>query len=233
MATKSPRLVKELRSLFGAARWLVGVSLLIFIGLFFVSPSKSVWHPIGMARVPITTQASAFTPKSDSPHQGELHFKSLEGRIAARNFADDSALRPVVRWIDFWSLLVPSLIALAFVDALWRLCRHVENGRIFTAANFGLVRWLGALIIIATLTDCGIQTWSSYYLAHFLQDHVSLDGLTFVASRPVTNFATFVELLRAHFTFDLSYLITGLLVLGLASVFQQGLALKEEADLTV
>jgi hypothetical protein len=179
------------------------------------------------------------------PHDvGEVFFKvptvhvqgAAEGARPAilRNLRGDLSLTaPTAADQQFqWRTAVLKVmveLAVAFLVChwMWRLCRHVENGDIFTPTNLMLVRRLGALLIIDALVGFGLGVWTANQLSQYIYDRVSFPGLELVPP----SYSILVHARTAGL--EINQIITGLLVLCLVEVFRQGLKLKHEADLTV
>jgi hypothetical protein len=113
---------------------------------------------------------------------------------------------------------------------MWRLCRNVENGEIFSMGNLQLVRRLGWLLIADAVAGFAVQLWTARYVASYINANLSFRGLQ-VASPNSADFLSSMAPTSADLA--ISQIIYGLLVLCLTEVFRQGVKLKQEADLTV
>jgi hypothetical protein len=131
-----------------------------------------------------------------------------------------------------WSVTFGVGLILAFFVChwMWRLCRNVENGEIFSMGNLQLVRRLGWLLIADAVAGFAVQLWTARYVASYINANLSFRGLQ-VASPNSTDFLSSMAPTSADLA--ISQIIYGLLALCLTEVFRQGVKLKQEADLTV
>jgi hypothetical protein len=126
-------------------------------------------------------------------------------------------------------ILIKALFLTALFELLRRLFRNVGRGDSFTPQSVRLVQIVGFLLIgyavVAGLTG-SLFAWAAYdYFTQHTQIAVSGTPLRLPAA-------------GHHPPFDMSVFghpifFSGLLVLALAEVFRQGLALQNENDLTV
>lgn len=143
-----------------------------------------------------------------------------QARVAVENTKEDPELRSVIR-SGFPSQLSLAGIGIVVCDLLRRLCRNVERGEVFCAANLKLMRTLGAVMMASSILFTISVGWRDYQVATYVSRHTNL--------QPQSPFAP--HALLTHL--DFGSLLIGLVVLVLTEVFRQGLALKRESDLTV
>lgn len=222
-------LARSLRLLFGAARIFCLIAIPVTLLGLLLPPRWGIPSNVH------TSAAVSFWPNGFSvqqdihPAAAELRLASLTGAVGINEkLAGSEAMAALNRETLLPSLLLTYLIAAVVCDILWRLCGNVERGSVFTETNLKLVRWLGILLALGTPLSAFVQHWTDYRLNVFALQHLSFGGLT-----PLPAEFHGFETLLLTFLNHLSALITGLLILVLAEVFRQGLALKQEADLTV
>jgi hypothetical protein len=122
-------------------------------------------------------------------------------------------------WVQWWYLLI---VDLAFVLSIWelnlvrRVVRSVASGDPFTAANARLLRIVGALLLLESVTTSGAER---------LFNEVILNGIFIDGGRVL------VEWGGAGWFSQSIY--AAWIVLILSEVFRQGAALRDEQSLTV
>jgi hypothetical protein len=115
----------------------------------------------------------------------------------------------------------------ALLHLAYRLCRNVRDGEMFSPSNLRLVRGLGLTLIAYSVVAGVCDGWFHFHRDQPGGETLIVEGLAVGAPRTL-GFGTYWML---HFSGRL--FLTGLLVLILTHVFQRGLELKRENDLTV
>jgi hypothetical protein len=171
------------------------------------------------------------------------HVDSTQVVVAElRNLRAELAFQPsdkegvaLERWtvLPTWAVLMA--FSLLLCHLLWRLCSNVERGEIFTTTNLKLVRGMGTALIGYTIVSSLAVTWINHRVARYASEHLSFGDLKLAPTLEATSgVGRFFDAARAYILhFDVSLLVTGLLVLALAEVFRQGLELRQETELTV
>ena len=129
-------------------------------------------------------------------------------------------------------LVLTYVLFLAVIfDLLRRLFRNVGRGESFTPQSVRLVQIIGGALIVFAVAEAIIKGWYMRMVAAYLLQHSALTVSGSAVRLPQLNPA------QIHFghwlPFGQSAFWSGLLVLALAEVFRQGLALRRDADLTV
>ena len=116
-------------------------------------------------------------------------------------------------------------------DLLRRLFRNVERGESFTPQSVRLVQIVGGALIAFAVAATIIKTWYLRIVFAYLLQHTEIA----VSGTPVRLPPVNAEHLHIGqwLPFGESMFWSGLLVLALAEVFRQGLALKRDAELRV
>jgi hypothetical protein len=127
-------------------------------------------------------------------------------------------------------LLMYGIFFAALFELLRRLFRNVGSGQSFTTQSVRLVQIVGGSLIVFSLVTAIAESWFAYAMYGYLAQHaqVAISGTPVQlppAQRP--------PLLGNGFPLHRPALFAGLLVLALAEVFRQGLALQRDNDLTV
>lgn len=130
-------------------------------------------------------------------------------------------------------LLINVIFSGAIFELLRRLFRNVGHGKSFTRQSVALVQWIGGALILYSFVSALAVGW----LAHAYIGYVVQHAVITISGTPV-RFPTFRDvtvpgIFFRRFPFGAPEFFSGLLVLALSEVFRQGLALKNENDLTV
>lgn len=128
-------------------------------------------------------------------------------------------------------ILINMLFFVVLFDLLRRLFRNVGRGDSFTPQTVRLVQTLGVSLLVFSLVSAFAEGWFMREIYGYLAQHavVSISG-TAIRIPPPTGI-TFGG--GQNFPFGTPIFFSGLLVLALAEVFRQGLALKRESELTI
>jgi hypothetical protein len=145
----------------------------------------------------------------------------VKGDIALKGGADGVLTLVKRKFVPLG--LVDCLFLAVLFDLLRRLFRNVERGDSFTEPNIRLVQIVGVSLMVFALASGALDFWASREIARYFVEHVTVPGGTLHVAPPEA---------RAGLTLDSAF-FAGLLVLALAEVFRQGLALKRENELTV
>ena len=126
-------------------------------------------------------------------------------------------------------LLIYAVFFAALFELLRRLFRNVGRGDSFTPQSVRLVQIVGGALIVFSLISAVGESWFAHAMYAYLTEHTqfAISG-TSVRLPPAENTHLIVRL-----PFGSPVFLSGLLVLALAEVFRQGLALQRESDLTV
>lgn len=232
----SPLLTTELRSLFSFIRCVM-IFWLGVLPIWFVSNWHSPSHwttgfgSMAFDPAAITLRAA---PSPNAKIVEGIKLRTLSSELVVADRAEGAKLMEATRVPVFVASMARALILFVIADLLWRLCRAVERGEVFSPGNFRLVRWLGLALTIRPIIGLVADTWKNATIARYVEDHVTFEGLRVIAtSTGLDRWERAVENVTHFGDFDFSLFITGLLVLALAEVFRRGLVLKQEADLTV
>lgn len=216
---------------------LTGVLVLpLFLALDPGKTSISTSSITEMRKVGLAPEGNAFTLQTDSPQTEGNQIAELQGMIRWGGTANGTALGAWGKGLLFMLALVDILFFVVQCDLLRRLFRNVARGESFTARNIHLVHWMGGAIIVFTLVSSAAQTWGHYQVISYLQQHASVPGtsMKFVPP-PVDSSDTLLGFIHKGYRIQIGWkgILSGLLVLALGEVFRQGVALKEETELTI
>jgi hypothetical protein len=152
---------------------------------------------------------------------------ALRGNVMI-NLEKGGALIELLKHYGLPMIMLYTVYYAVLFDLLRRLFRNVERRESFTQQNLRLVQTIGISLLVFSLVSALGESW----FAHALYTYLSQNS-TFTIS------GTTIHLPSSHgFRFSggsggSPIFFSGLLVLALSEVFRQGLALKNEHDLTV
>jgi hypothetical protein len=123
-------------------------------------------------------------------------------------------------------VLINTIFFAVLFDLLRRLFRNVGRGESFTRQSVYLVQIVGASLLVFSLVSAFAENWFARAVLDYLARHsvVTISGTSLHLPAPGDG----IGVDGGHWVF-----FSGLLVLALSEVFRQGLALKNENDLTV
>jgi len=225
----SNNLPSNLRFLFGCLRGLIIFSVVVFVIASLLLPWLSSHDakrkpPLSMqvlAEVTLDFEPGVYHVQATGAASGDVALSWVHGTLRGNSASADAELAALGRWRFLLRLATPAFFYVC-VDLLWRLCRNVERGQVFSESNTRYVRNLGLVILIYQAVACGAGYWYARMVDGFLLQRVVAEGVK----------------LKLHwrsevFPIDPTLIVTGLLLLALSEVFRQGLALKKENELTV
>jgi len=128
-------------------------------------------------------------------------------------------------------ILLNTVFLTVLFDLLRRLFRNVGRGESFTWQSIYLVQIVGGWLIVFSLLSAVAESWFSHAVITYVAQHAAVTISGTQIHLPAPGHMAFPG---AHgFPFGSPIFYSGLLVLALSEVFRQGLALKNENDLTV
>ena len=222
---KSSRLISNVRRLFGFFRGTVVLGAVILPLLIFVQ-RPDIAHTLG--EVSFKSPARVAKNTADGTSR-TVEIENLRGDLSLQLVTP--AERNLHRTVCSVTFGVGLILAFFSFHWMWRLCRNVENGEIFSAGNLQLVRRLGWLVIAEAVASFAVQLWAARYVASYINANLSFRGLQ-VAPPNSTDFLS-SSMGTTSADLAITQIIYGLLGLCLTEVFRQGIKLKQEADLTV
>lgn len=219
------QLISNLRSLFGVLRVLTAI-------VFLASPLPllAIWLPgdIVIGTVHVTSPVVALKPAADGSTR-PAQISNLRGDL--RLPAKSAAVGLPYQIAHTVTGMIHCAFAFVILTLLWRICRNVEQGELFTHANLKSFRRMGIATVTFTFVRFGLSFWTDASTRAFVQDQlVAVQG---VQIAPTSLLSMFTDPYTSAVFFDVDGLVTGLLIIALSEVFRRGLELQEEAALTV
>lgn len=186
--------------------------------------------PIGQMALP--AGESELKHKADLSKPAPLEIDAVRGIMKMDFLNLDTSGR-----VALWKTLLPAKLLLGLFGwtlfgLLSGICANISSGNVFSLRNVSLVKWLGFTLIAYSLIGSVIERWASYVMSGYLNAHFAL--VTENATEMLTGSLYAFQLTRgSNLLSGSSELVVGCLVLVMAEVFRQGLALKTENELTV
>jgi hypothetical protein len=128
-------------------------------------------------------------------------------------------------------ILMNTIFFALLFDLLRRLFRNVGRGDSFTPQSIRLVQYLGGSLLVFSVVSAFAEHWFGQAAFAYLANHTVITVSGTALHIPAMSATLFPHLHVLPFGSPVFY--SGLLVLALSEVFRQGLALKNENDLTV
>ena len=175
-------------------------------------------------------QPAEFALQVPPDGKGESAFsaKAFNGAVTVTVEKADAMVELLMRY-GLPVILIKVLFLTALFEVLRRLFRNVGQGNSFTPQSVRLVQIVGFLLIGFSVAAGLGESWFAWAAYDYVSQHTQI----VVSGTPVR-----LPAAGSHPWFDMSVFghpvfFSGLLVLALAEVFRQGLALKHDNDLTV
>ena len=218
-------------------RWaftvLAGLTAFAAVGLvavFLIDPTLPPDARFGPFHGDFMGQPATFALQPDAGGQGEpvLDMRAFNGNIAMTVDKPSGVIELLKRY-GLPLLLIYAVFFAALFEVLRRLFRNVGRGDSFTPQSVRLVQIVGGALIVFSLVSAIGESWFVHAMYAYLAEHTQIAISGASVRLPPAEPAP----LLGHSPFGSSVFFSGLLVLALAEVFRQGLALQRENDLTV
>jgi hypothetical protein len=224
-ASRLPRIISFL---FALSSWLAGLVAVAVLAVIVINPHFTGHGVIGGSVIELSPPAGNLAIKADG---GDTVFviTSMRGNLGMANGTGQELFRLVKRTI-LPLILVYAVFFTALFDLLRRLFRNVGRGDSFTRGNIRLVYAVGIALIVFSLASAAAEGWLSMVIIDYFRQHavIAKGGLLVV-----TGDANALTISHESGLYGSPVFFSGLLVLALAEVFRQGLALKEDGALTI
>ena len=228
--TNTSWLPKILRWLFAVFSVISGIAAIAVCAVIVINPNlpATAIAQIGPLDLDFMGQPGTIAVHSSQGDFG-LAVTALRGMVTLHADKGGELIR-LLKLYGLPLLLVYTAFFAVLFDLLRRLFRNVGRGESFTQQNLRLVQTIGISLLVYSLVSAAGEGLFSYELLSFLSQHtmVSIGGSMLHFPPP------------DHMTiggdatpFGSPVFFSGLLVLALSEVFRQGLAIKNENDLTV
>ena len=224
---KIPSLPKTLRLLFGAAQLFIvlGASLMLVVLLAPLASPRAANAVIALSYsgLLLKTSPNVLHLKTATSGPADIQVSELRADLELNLLSSDPQLANAVRAALLPELIFGAVASYFFLRLLRRLCHRIENGEVLSDANLRAVRHIGFYYLLFGLAYGALKFWADFKLGVYLVEHTTFSGIK----------ATLATYDWLEFSFFINDAFTGLLILLLSEAFRQGLALKQENDLTV
>jgi len=209
---------------------LTALAAVVLIAVILVDPTLPPDARFGPVHGQLMGQPATLALQPHASGQGEpaLSARAFNGNVTMTVDKPAGAIELLKRY-GLPLLLIYTVFFTALFELLRRLFRNVGRGESFTPQSVRLVQVVGGALIIFSLISAVGESWFAHAMYAYLTEHTqfAISG-TSVRLPPAENTQLVVRL-----PFGSPVFLSGLLVLALAEVFRQGLALQRESDLTV
>ena len=223
-------LPKLFRWVFTVLAVLTALAAVVLIAVILVDPTLPPDARFGPVHGQLMGQPATLALQPHASGQGEpaLSARAFNGNVTMTVDKPAGAIELLKRY-GLPLLLIYTVFFTALFELLRRLFRNVGRGESFTPQSVRLVQVVGGALIIFSLISAVGESWFAHAMYAYLSEHTqfAISG-TSVRLPPAEN-----TQLVARLPFGSPVFLSGLLVLALAEVFRQGLALQRESDLTV
>ncbi len=223
-------LPKLFRWVFTVLAILTALAAVGLIAVILVDPTLPPDARFGPVHGEFMGQPATLALQPDASGQGEpaLSARAFNGNVTMTVDKPSGAIELLKRY-GLPLLLIYAVFFTALFELLRRLFRNVGRGDSFTPQSVRLVQIVGGALIVFSLISAVGESWFAHAMYAYLTEHtqIAISG-TSVRLPPAENMP-----LLGRFPFGSPVFFSGLLVLALAEVFRQGLALQRESDLTV
>ena len=225
-------LPKAFRWLFTILEVLAGLAAVGVVIAILVDPTLPPGAHFGPIHGDVLGQAAEFALQPQGTGQGEpaLQANLFNGTVAM-TVKEPGGLIALAKQYGFPLLLIYVLFAAAVLDCLRRLFRNVGRGESFSPQSVRLVQIVGgSLVVFAVIATIGESLFAHAAFSYLMQHtDIAVGGTPVRLPHVDPNHVRVGNWLP----FGRGTFWSGLLVLALAEVFRQGLALKRDNDLTV
>ena len=224
-------LPKLFRVAFAALAILAALCAVVVVVAMLVRPELPADARLGPLNGELLGQPASAVVHSGSDGRVEpaLELRAFSGNVAVTVNRAAGAVR-LLNAYGLPVLLVYAVFFTALFELLRRLFRNVGRGESFSPQSVRLVQVVGGLLIAFAFVTAIAESWLAYALYDYLVQYtqVAVSGTPVLlppADRP--------PLLGYESPFGSPEFLAGLLVLALAEVFRQGLALQRDNELTI
>ncbi|HZS27994.1 MAG TPA: DUF2975 domain-containing protein [Candidatus Angelobacter sp.] len=251
-------LPKFLKWLFGAfeitvAVWAIVNLARLAIVVYGTNTHSESWWSLG--GIGFRIDSSAYHLVSPTINPSALSIRDVFGSVGIK-FSEAGPLIRSLFWPLIGVLLSKTLAIVALCDLLRRMFRSVERREVFSAGNIRNLQKIGVLIIALTVAIAFFERSYGVRTVEFINKNITVQGTVAIEIRlqpphgmTAGNYWIHGFLVRIDedqlvfgfarhrdfflLTFDPRGIFLGLVLIGLGEALRQGLALKEENELTV
>jgi len=227
----SPYLPNLFRTVFTVLAALTALAAVVIIVAMAIDPTLPPDAHFGPVRGDVLGQPAviALQPDAKGPGQPALTVTAFRGNVAM-TVDQPAGVIELFKTYGLPLLLIHAVFFTALFELLRRLFRNVGRGESFTLQSVRLVQIIGASLVVFSLLSTVGESWFVPAIYAYLVEHTEIA----ISGSPVRlPPAESPPWLGHGFPFGSTAFFSGLLVLALAEVFRQGLALQRDNELTV
>ena len=224
-------LPKLFRVAFAALAVLAAFFAVCVVAAMLVDPELPSDARFGPVKGVFLGQSASFAvyPASDAHGESALELRAFDGNVALTVNRAAGAVR-LFNSYGLPVLLVYAVFFATLFELLRRLFRNVGRGESFSPQSVRLVQIVGGSLIVFAFVTAIAESWLVYAMYGYLEAHTQLA----ISGTPVQlPPADRPPWLGYESPFGSAEFLAGLLVLALAEVFRQGLALQRDNELTI
>ena len=222
-----PKLFRWVFTFFAVCTALAVVAI---AGVMLADPSLPADAHFGPVKGEVLGQSAEFLMQPAADGKGEPTFiaKAFNGSVTM--IVDKPAgMIELLKQYGLPLMLIYTVFCTALFELLRRLFRNVGRGDSFTPQSVRLVQIVGGSLIAFSLVSGLAENWFAYAAYDYFSQHTLITVSRTPLQLPV---ASHHGWLGGGFRLG-PWFFSGLLVLALAEVFRQGLALQRDNNLTV
>jgi hypothetical protein len=224
--------MKSASSLPKLFRWLftilvvcTAVAAVAVIGVMIADPSLPPDAHFGPVKREFLGHPAEITLQPAAGQEPVLNVRAVNGAVTI-TVDKPAGMIALLKRYGLPLMLIYAVFFTALFELLRRLFRNVGRGDSFTPQSVRLVQIIGGSLMVFSL----IAGLGEMWFIHAAYDHFAQHTQIAVSGTPLHLPPAGPHGFRIRFD---SVFFSGLLVLALAEVFRQGLALKRDSDLTV
>jgi hypothetical protein len=224
-----PKLFRWVFTIFGV---LSGIAVVAVIAVMIVDPSLPAGAHFGPVKGEVLGQSAEFAlhAATDGTSEPVFSAKAFNGSVTMI-VEKAGGMVALLKRYGLPLILINALFLAALFELLRRLFRNVGRGDSFTPQSVHLVQAVGMLLLVFSVVSGLAENWFAWAAYDYFSQHTQI----VVSGTPVRlpPAADHPLWFGDKSVFGHPVFFSGLLVLALAEVFRQGLALKRDNDLTV
>jgi hypothetical protein len=213
-----PKIIKGIRAAFMGFRWLFAFVFIATIVAWIRGPQTVV------ATVSVTPELATITRASDNSAPVHVREFKADVRIPVGN---DSELRRVARLAVFPPMLIMCIAGFFLCEVTQRLIGNFTRRELFSTANAGLLRAFAVGLVVSTIVVRMASGWANSSFGAYAAAHLA------VAGGRVLPVADHIGVAELNLDLGNADILVFLLLLLVVWAIKEGLAIKQENDLTV
>jgi hypothetical protein len=223
-------LPKVFRWIFTVLAGLCALAAVCIVAVMIVDPTLPPDAHFGPSQGDVLGQPAEFAlyPAAEGRSEPTFRAKAFNGTLTVV-VEKAGGLVEMLKRYGLPILLIKMVFLVALFELLRRLFRNVGRGDSFTPQTIRLVQGIGFSLIVFWFLASIAEGWFAYAAWDYIAQHTQIA----VSGAPITLPPAGDHRWFGNIRIFDWVLFSGLLVLALAEVFRQGLALKRDADLTV